>query len=70
MMRYSKITKAWEPPLLEFHDLLLALRNLFGANTTISVQPVSAEGDAPDKVEVEIWRHSLEKLQDAKVYVV
>jgi len=63
-------TKAWEPPLLEFHDLVLALRNKFGAQTSISVQPVSPDTQAPGKVDVEIWRHSLEKLQDAKVYVV
>lgn len=64
------ITKAWEPPLLEFHDLIQELRNLFGSETSISVQPVAADSASTDKVDVEIWRHSLEKLQDAKVYVV
>ena len=64
------ITKAWEPPLLEFHDLILALRKFSGEQASISVQPVSANEEAPEQVDVEIWRHSLEKLQDPKVYVV
>lgn len=64
------ITKAWEPPLLEFHDLIQVLRGLVGSDVSISVQPVAADSASTDKVDVEIWRHSLEKLQDAKVYVV
>lgn len=63
-------SKAWEPPLLEFHDLIHALRNIFGSQVSISVQPVASTDSVPDKVDVEIWRHSLEKLQDSKVYVV
>ena len=64
------ITKAWEPPLLEFHDLITKLRELFGSNTIISIQPIAADQHAPDPVDVEIWRHSLEKLQDSKVYIL
>ena len=64
------ISKAWEPPLLEFHDLIHMLRNEFGNNVSISVQPAAANEKEPDTVDVEIWRHSIEKLQDAKVYVV
>ena len=64
------ITKAWEPPLLEFHDLIINLREQFGSNVIISVQPIAADKRAPEKVDVEIWRHSLEKLQDTKVYVI
>ena len=64
------ITKAWEPPLLEFHDLIINLREKFGSHVIISVEPVAADKSTPEKVDVEIWRHSLEKLQDTKVYVI
>jgi len=64
------ITKSWEPPLLEFHDLILSLREIYGSETTISIQPISATQTNPESVDVEIWRHSLEKLQDSKVYIV
>jgi fructose-specific component phosphotransferase system IIB-like protein len=63
-------TKAWEPPLLEFHDFIKTLRKNFGNNTSISIQPIAAENSARNKTDLEIWRHSLEKLQDSKVYVV
>ncbi len=63
-------SKSWEPPLLEFHDLISVLRNNFGAEVSISVQPVAANNSEPNQVDVEIWRHSLDKLQDAKVYVI
>ncbi|MFK7815693.1 MAG: DUF2868 domain-containing protein, partial [Gammaproteobacteria bacterium] len=64
------ITKAWEPPLLEFHDLIISLRERFGSQTIISIQPIAANKRKPDQVDVEIWRHSVEKLQDPKVYVL
>jgi hypothetical protein len=64
------ITKAWEPPLLEFHDLIVTLRKRFGSQTIISVQPIAEDKHTPKKIDVEIWRHSLEKLQDPKVYVL
>ncbi len=64
------ITKSWEPPLLEFHDLILVLREKFGAMVSISIQPIAAREHSLESVDVEIWRHSIEKLQDPKVYVV
>ena len=64
------ITKAWEPPLLEFHDLIIKLRERFGSRVVISIQPIAADQRAPEPVDVEIWRHSLEKLQDPKVYIL
>ncbi len=64
------ITKAWEPPLLEFHDFIQILRTKFGSEVSISIQPISANNELPDATDVEIWRHSIEKLQDPKVYVI
>ncbi len=63
------ITKSWEPPLLEFHDLIISIRERFGPQPIISVQPIAANMYQPEQVDVEIWRHSLAKLQDPKVYV-
>lgn len=64
------VTKSWEPPLLEFHDLIQVLRDQFGSEVTISIQPVAENSNSADLVDAEIWRHSIEKIQDSKVYVV
>ena len=63
------VTKAWEPPMLEFHDLIIALREHFGARTSIVVQPVNEQAESAAAAELDIWRASLARLQDPKLYV-
>lgn len=63
------ITKAWEPPLLELHDYLNALRERVGRGVSIVVHPVGANGEAPSEHDVDVWRRSLVRLQDSEVYV-
>jgi len=63
------VTKSWEPPLLEFHDYIKSLREHFGAEASISIQPIDTSGDYANTADTEVWRQSIAKLQDAKVYV-
>ena len=56
--------------IIRVHDLIVTLRKRFGSQTIISVQPIAEDKHTPKKIDVEIWRHSLEKLQDPKVYVL
>ena len=67
--RICVVTKSWEPPLLEFHDYIKSLRAHFGAEVSILVQPINADGDKVNTTNVEVWRQSIIKLQDPKVYV-
>ncbi len=63
------VTKSWEPPLLEFHDYIQALRTKFGTTISILVKPINADGSFVNTADVEVWRQSIAQLQDAKVYV-
>lgn len=63
------VTKAWEPPLLELHDYLKALRERFGGGTSIVVHPVGEIDDTADARDIAVWRRSLARLQDPEVYV-
>lgn len=67
--RFVVVTKGWEPPLLEFLDLLTTLRKRFHS-ATVAVVPVAVSGDRVDARERDIWAHTLARLSDAGVYVV
>lgn len=63
------VTKAWEPPLLELHDYLSALRAHVGTAASIVVQPCGENLAAPEPRDLAVWRASLARLDDPGVYV-
>jgi hypothetical protein len=63
------VTKAWEPPLLEFHDYIEAIRTQVGAGVSIVVKPRGPQGSDPASSDIDIWRRSLARLQDPGVYI-
>jgi hypothetical protein len=63
------VTKAWEPPMLEFHDYLRALRKVFGENVSLIVEPIGEDGAQAPAADLAIWRSSLGRLEDARVYL-
>lgn len=63
------VTKAWEPPLLELHDYLTALRDHLGADASIVVQPCGEGQASPEPQDLAVWRASLSRLNDAGIYV-
>ena len=60
--------KGWEPPTLEFKDLLARVRG-FAANAAIIVLPISLDGRV-DIQEREIWATALADIDDGRTYVV
>lgn len=67
--RLVVVTKGWEPPLLEFIDLVTTVRQRFNA-ATVAVVPVSVAGDRVQPEERNIWAQTLGRLSDSNVYVV
>jgi hypothetical protein len=63
------VTKAWEPPLLELHDYLTALRAHLGADASIVIQPCGEGRAAPAAQDIAVWRASLARLDDPGIYV-
>lgn len=63
------VTKAWEPPLLELHDYLAALRARIGAGASIVVQPCGEGQATPEPQDLAVWRASLARLDDPGIYV-
>lgn len=63
------ICKGWEPPLLECHDVLQALRASLGPSPAIVVTPVDEEGVGSVDEDKNMWRESLAKLNDPHLYV-
>lgn len=63
------VTKAWEPPLLELHDYLTALRAHIGAEASIVVQPCGEAQTPPQAQDLAVWRASLARLDDPGIYV-
>jgi uncharacterized protein DUF2868 len=62
--------KSWEPPVLEFNDLLSLVREQLGAKVSIAVAPVGVAGAAPEAEDVEVWARAIGKLGDPRIYVV
>ena len=63
------MTKAWEPPMFEFHDYLGALREVFGKNVSLVVEPLGEDGALAPAADLAIWSRSLGRLDDARVYL-
>lgn len=62
-------TKGWEPPLLEFLDLLRDIRDALGAAPSIVVAPVGLADQALGPTDLAVWRQSVASLGDARTYV-
>ena len=62
-------TKGWEPPLLEFNDFVLFLRELVGSEVSLTVVPVGLSGTAVEVADRRIWARSLARLGDPRLYV-
>jgi hypothetical protein len=60
--------KAWEPPLKDLHDFLVALRNNLPETSPIVIIPLNIDQGAnpgpPGQIQLETWRTSMQKLGD------
>ena len=63
------LVKGWEPPVLEFIDFALAVRQATGPTAKIAVQPQPLSGQPLNEQELTAWRVTLAKLHDPKVFV-
>ena len=63
-------SKGWEPPLLEFSDLLQSLRERLGEVTTFIVVPINTRGDGIESADREIWAEFLGRQGDPRLYVM
>ena len=61
------LTKAWEPPLLELHDMLQRLATTLGEGGRVFVQPVGVAGAPAAASDLDVWRQSLHRLQHPHV---
>jgi len=71
--RYKKVvvfTKSWEPPLLEFLDVLTAVRAHVGKACSIAVVPVGLESKPAESSDVAVWARTVAQLQDPGTYVM
>lgn len=62
------LTKAWEPPLMEFVDFLTALRQTLPAERPILVLPLALDECGgpvdPTATQIEIWRRKMRSIGD------
>jgi hypothetical protein len=63
------LTPAWEPPLLELLDFLVALRRRVGPEHSIVVAPVADGAGTVTAVEHETWARAIGRLRDSRLYV-
>lgn len=63
-------SKGWEPPLLEFADLLTLLRGRCGDKATFVVIPINTRGTGIDRADREIWAEFLGRQKDSRLYVM
>lgn len=63
-------TKGWEPPLLEFKDLLSHLRKSLGQNMSIVVMPMGLADNPLQATDLAVWEAFVSALGDAHTYVV
>ena len=64
------ITKGWEPPLLEFLDLLQQVRASVGEKLTIVVTPVGLPEVGLSATDQMVWQQTVARLGDPHTYVV
>jgi hypothetical protein len=63
------LTRGWEPPLLEFGDLLGVVRELVGDAASITVVPMDVTSTGIASADRAVWAHSLARLRDPRLYV-
>jgi hypothetical protein len=63
------LTPAWEPPLLEFADFLVALRRAIGSSRSIVVVPVGEAMQEITAAERENWSLAVGETGDPQAYV-
>lgn len=63
-------TKGWEPPLLEFSDLIEVIRGCVGTETSLTIVPLDVPGAKVQQGERDVWAQALTKVDDARLYVV
>ena len=63
------ITKSWEPPVLEFFDMLERLQLVLDVDAAIGVRPMGLNGQLPQPRDVEIWRAALARHGDERVFL-
>ncbi|MEM1229575.1 MAG: DUF2868 domain-containing protein [Pseudomonadota bacterium] len=63
------LAKAWEPPLLEFLDLLQRLRDGVGDAGRVLVVPVAVGGGEPTAMDLGIWTQAVAALEDVRIVV-
>lgn len=68
--RIVVFSKGWEPPLLEFADLLAVLRARCGENATFVVVPINTRRTGIDPSDRAIWAEFLGRQKDARLYVM
>jgi hypothetical protein len=67
--RVIVLTRGWEPPLLEFGDLLGVVREFVGEEASITVVPVDVTGVRIEPGDRAVWAHTLARLRDPRLYV-
>ena len=63
------LTKAWEPPVLAFTDLLSDLRERIG-DVPIAVVPIGLSGGVAQATDLAVWRDAINRHADAATYVL
>ena len=63
-------TKGWEPPLLEFADVIESIRSCISADASLTVVPLDVTGQHVQRAERDVWAQALTKVDDARLYVV
>ncbi len=63
------IVKGWEPPLLEFNDLLALIRQTVGDAVSVAVVPVGIDGRLCADTDLAVWASAIGGVNDAHVYV-
>lgn len=61
--------KGWEPPVLEFNDLLAFIRERLGTQGSIVVAPLGLAGQVVNATDLAIWRSAIASFGDPRVYV-
>jgi len=63
------LTRAWEPPLLEFLDFVAALRSALGSEPSIIVSPVAESTTGVEPQQRETWSRAIGRLADPHLYL-
>jgi hypothetical protein len=64
------VTKGWEPPLLDFSDFLVTLRDTVGRDVTFVIAPLDISGSAVRSDHRDVWARALASQRDPRLYVL